>query len=54
MLFFINKRDENLKRKVYWLSGDDAKISVDQLILADGPSSSGKFLLCLKILVLFR
>lgn len=38
--FSVIEEDENLKRKVYWLSGDDAKISVDQLILADGPSSS--------------
>jgi len=38
--FSVIEEDESLKRKIYWLSDDNTKISVDQLILADGPSSS--------------
>lgn len=41
-LTFNLKRDETLKRKIYWLNSD-VKFSADELILADGPSSSGKF-----------
>jgi len=38
--FSVIEEDDNLKRKIYWLNASDTKLSADQLILADGPSSS--------------
>ena len=38
------KRDENVKRKIYWNSEqkNEVKLKVDELLIADGPISSGK------------
>lgn len=37
--FSLVKEDETLKRKIYWLNGEE-KITADQLLLADGASSA--------------
>ena len=44
VLYTLISRDEVLKRKIYWSTNDyqQAKLHVDELVLADGPIASGK------------
>ncbi len=46
----IKPRNQELKRKIYWLAGendDQSKVKVDDLIIADGPTASGKIVIFL-------